>query len=265
MAGRGDGVPDDGGADCDGLDGAVRGRAKRGPGVGWSWTLAVVLAGCGGLAGQEADAANEFWPEFDVFVKLNQNTRLFGMYSATRPQSLGTYADGQTGLHLDLFGVRALRQWWAKDNADESRSKSLLVRMGYVFSRPKNNSGSSLEHMAVTEGTARFHLPGELLLSDRNRLELRWVEGAPRHRYRNRLKLERTFQAGRFQLTPYAHGEVFYDLRNREWSRVRYAAGGEWAITKQFVFEAYYLRQNSWGSTPRFVNATGLALQFYLR
>jgi len=119
--------------------------------------------------------------------------------------------------------------------------------------------------MATGEATGRAHLPAALLLSDRNRVDFRWVDGDPRHRYRNRLKLERSFKAGRFEFTPYAHAEVFYDLRNRTWSRFRYAAGSEWAITKRIVAEGYYLRQNTWSAVPQFVNAIGAAVQFYIR
>jgi hypothetical protein len=213
---------------------------------------------------QSPDSTNEFWPEIDTFIKLNDKSRIFLMYSATRPESLGAYADGQTGIHIDLYGLRPLRKRLI-DLADESRSKSLLFRAGYLFSRPRNNSGSAMEHIATSEATGRAHLRGGLLLSDRNRLDLRWVEGNPRHRYRNRLKLERTFKIGTFEVTPYAHGEVFYEFRTREWSRLRYAAGAEWAITRRVTLEGYYLRQNAWASVPQFVNATGLALQFYLR
>jgi hypothetical protein len=216
------------------------------------------------LYGQESDSTSEFWPEIDAFYKLNSTARIFGMYTATRPENLRTYADGQTGIHLDLYGIKPLRKHRVVDFADESRGKFLLIRTGYLYSHPKNQSGSSSEHMAIAEATGRAHLRGEVLLSIRNRLDLRWVEGAPRHRYRIRTKLERSFKIGRFDLTPYAHAEVFYDLRNREWTRFRYSAGGEWAITKWFVFEAYYLRQNTWASVPQFVNAAGLVAQFYI-
>lgn len=216
------------------------------------------------VAAQESDSTAEAWPEFDVFIKLNEKSRLFATYTATKQENLRTYADGQTGLHVDFYGIRPLRKR-AIDYFDAARAKSLMVRTGYLYSRPRNNSGSASEHMALIEATGRAHLQGEILLSDRNRLDLRWVEGNPRHRYRNRLKLERTFKAGRFELTPYAHAEVFYDLRNREWSRFRYAGGSEWAITRRIVFEAYYLRQNTWAAKPQFVNAAGLALQFYFR
>jgi hypothetical protein len=53
-----------------------------------------------------------------------------------------------------------------------------------------------------------------LLLIDRNRLDLRWVDGNFSWRCRNRLTLERHFKmGGNRALTPYASGELFYDSR----------------------------------------------------
>ena len=215
-------------------------------------------------AAQTSDSTNEAWPEFDVFIKLNENSRIFLLGSATRQENLNTYADGQGGIHIDFWALPALRHRLIQ-YADQSRSNLMLFRAGYVYSRPKNNSGSATEHVATAEGTGRAHLPAEFLLSDRNRIDLRWVDGVPRHRYRNRLKLERTFDIGRFGLTPYVHAEVFYDLHERQWTRLRYAAGAEFNVTKRLVLEGYYLRQNTWGSVPQFVNAVGSAVQFYFR
>ena len=99
----------------------------------------------------------------------------------------------------------------------------------------------------------------------RNRVDLGWVAGDPNHRYRNQLKLEWTFDAGRFQFTPYAHAEVFYDFKGGRWTRFRYAAGAEWYITKRFVLEGYYLRQNTWRQVPQFVNGLGAVFKVYLR
>jgi hypothetical protein len=212
---------------------------------------------------EEPDSTNEFWPEFDIFIKLNEKSRLFILYSATKQENLGAFADGQNGVHFDFYAVSAFRP--VISSIDQSRSKFLMVRVGYLVSRPRNNSGTSTEHMATAEATARAQLRGGLLFSERNRFDFRWVEGDPRHRYRNRLKLERTFGIGRFQFTPYAHGEIFYDLKPRDWSRLRYAAGAEFSITKRIVLEAYFLRQNTWASTPQFVHAFGTAVQFYLR
>jgi hypothetical protein len=206
----------------------------------------------------------EFWPEIDVFIKLSDQARIYALYTATRQENLNTYSDGQIGIHLDIYGIRPLVKKVIQ-RIDSSRSKSLMVRIGYLYSHPKNNSGSATEYMPTIEATGRAHLPHDWLLSDRNRMDLRWVNGDPRHRYRNRLKLERTVDIGRFQLTPYAHGELFYEFRQRGWTRFRYAAGAEFSVTKRVVLEGYYLRQNTWASVPQFVNALGLAVQIYIR
>jgi hypothetical protein len=215
-------------------------------------------------AAQTSDSTSEFWPEFDFYIKLNEKSRIFALAAGTKSENLGPYAEGQFGMHIDIYGVRGLRRTLISP-IDPSRSKLLMVRVGYLVSRPKNDSGSATEHMATSEATGRAHLPAGFLLSDRNRVDFRWVSGDPGHRYRNRLKLERTFNLRRFQLTPYAHAELFYEFSKREYTRVRYAAGGEFSITKRLVLEGYYLRQNVWASVPQFVNATGLAVQFYFR
>jgi hypothetical protein len=213
---------------------------------------------------QDAETTNEFWPEVNVFINLGKWSRLFAMYTATRQENLGTYADGQTGLYFDFWVIPPFSKRLNR-NADVSRSKMLLVRTGYLFSRPKNNSGAATEHMLTTEATGRLHLPVSLLLSDRSRIDFRWTDGAFRWRYRNRLKLERTFRAGRFDLTPYGYVEGFYSVDQDAWTRLRYAAGAEWAITRRIVLEGYFLRQNDWRSSPRFVHAIGVVAQFYFR
>jgi hypothetical protein len=212
---------------------------------------------------QDPDSTNEVWPEFDFFIKLNEKSRIFLMFTGTKQESLGAYADGQTGIHFDFYTLSAFRP--VATSIDRSRSKFLMVRVGYLVSRPRNDSGTSTEHMATAEATTRAQLRGGLLLSDRNRFDFRWVDAEPRHRYRNRLRLEKTFGIGRFQFTPYTHAEIFYDLKPRDWSRLRYAAGAEFSITKRIVVEGYFLRQNTWASVPQFVNALGTAVQFYFR
>ena len=72
----------------------------------------------------------------------------------------------------------------------------------------------------TSEATGRAHLPASILVSDRSRIDLRWINGEFRWRYRNRLKLERTFRLKRFDFTPYAHAEVSYSLDQSHWRRL---------------------------------------------
>jgi hypothetical protein len=224
----------------------------------------VLLAFASNTSGQDSDSTAEFWPEINIFINLNEKSRIFILGTATKQENLGKYADGQSGVYFDFWAFPALRARLL-GHADASRSKSLLLRTGYLLSRPKNNSGAVTEHMLSSEATGRAHLPASILLSDRNRIDLRWLNGDFRKRYRNRLKLERTFHTERFEFTPYAHAEVFYDLNQSGWTRLRYAAGMEWSVTRRLVLEGYFVRQNDWGSVPQFVDATGIVVQFYFR
>jgi hypothetical protein len=74
------------------------------------WLLPVLCA----ARLQAQDTRNEFWPEFDAYLRLNEKSRLFFMYSATKLDQRATHADGTLGGHLDfytlpLFGRRLLQ------------------------------------------------------------------------------------------------------------------------------------------------------------
>jgi hypothetical protein len=236
----------------------------RGAALNLRTSLLLLPALACSAAAQTSDTSNELWPEFDFYIKLNDSSRIFLLYSATRQQDLNTYAEGQLGAHIDFWALPPLRRHLNK-SSDASRAKLMMVRIGYLYSAPNPNSGGSTEHMPTAEATARFPLSQGWLLSDRNRIDLRWVDGDPSQRYRNRLKVERTYDLGRFQLTPYTYAEAFYSFESRSWTRLRYAAGAEWNITRRIVLEGYYLRQNTWSATPQFVNAIGIAVQLYFR
>ena len=52
-------------------------------------------------ATQPSNTSNEFWPEFDFYVNLNEKSRLFFLVAATKQQDLNAYADGQFGADRD--------------------------------------------------------------------------------------------------------------------------------------------------------------------
>jgi hypothetical protein len=226
-------------------------------------SLLILLFTVAPASAQETE--NQLWPEIDAFVKLSSKTRLFFIYSATRPSDVSTYSDGQVGGYLDFYtfpvlGARVRR------HADDARSKSLMVRAGYLLDRtPFGSENTSVTHMPTVEAHGRVTLPGKVLLSDRNRFDFRIVNGDYRPRYRNRLKAERTFKLGRFELNPYTHYEIFYSWRSNTFNRFRLSAGMEWTVTRRFVLESYYSRQRDTGPPESFTNAVGLVAQFYLR
>jgi len=59
--------------------------------------------------------------------------------------------------------------------------------------------------------TPRFYFPKHVLITSRSRGDLRFLDGVFTPRFRQRLKLERTFELKRTALTPYGQAEAFYD------------------------------------------------------
>ena len=213
------------------------------------------------------DAADELWPELNVFVKLSENSRLYILASGTRVKEQGN-SDGQLGVHLDLFTTPVLKKRMERvaRRTDVARNKFLHLRIGYVFSRPaRSNSSQSVEQMPTVEVSPRFYFPKHILVTGRSRVDLRIVDGTFTPRFRDRLKVERTVQLPRTAITPYAYAEAFYDWRYDAWHRFRYAAGAEWELNRHVVLEGYYVRQRDNRSSTKYLNALGLVLQLYFR
>jgi hypothetical protein len=217
---------------------------------------------------QAQDIRDEFWPELNLYLKLNEKSRLFFLYSATKLDNRQTHSEGSFGAYFDFYAVPLFRPRLRAAHMDPARSKSLLVRVGYLGSRTpsSDSSDASVEQTPTVEGHGRAPLPWGLLLTDRNRWDFRFVDGDFQPRYRNRLKLERTFEVrcpGITGITPYGHGEAFYDWRFHKFHRFRYAAGLELSLGRHVTLESYYLRQHDTVSAPQHVNAVGFALQLY--
>ncbi len=117
--------------------------------------------------------------------------------------------------------------------------------------------------MAV-QATPRFRLGKSLLLTDRNRVEFRWVDGAYSTRYRNLVAAEFDAEIHRFRFTPYASAEFFYDVTAAAWKQEWYTAGFEVPYRPWLMVDVYYLRQNCPSCNPAFLNVLGLAVSFYV-
>ena len=227
--------------------------------------LALLAASLSGALDAQSTTANELWPELNLYVGMNAHTRFFFQYTATRENNLDTYADGQVGGYFDFF--MAPLRYRLPAHPDRSRDKLLMFRIGYVYykSPASGSKAASVSQIPTIEATSKFRLPGDMLLSDRNRGDLRITNSAWNPRFRNRLKLERTFKAARFQLTPYFQTEVFYEWKYDRFDEFRYQPGMEWSIAHFLLLDVYYTRQHTTESSPNLVNALGAKLEFFVR
>ena len=213
-------------------------------------------------AQQESSTQEEFWPELNVFIGLNQATRIFLMVSRAKARDF-RYAEAMFGAHVD-FGIKP-RIRIAMQGLDASKMQHLSGRVGYRYNRSAQDIIDGFrEHRGVVELTPRYPLPAKLLLSNRNRVDLRWVNDVFSWRYRNRLTLEREWRVReRLALTPYGSGELYYDSRFDVWNRNRYALGLQTTLTRNIMIDVYFMRQNDSRSNPPHVNAIGAALNLF--
>jgi hypothetical protein len=205
------------------------------------------------LSGQAAaqdgpDTRNELWPEVDLFVSLNPVWRLFFLANIARERETNIDREGQVGAHVDYFF-----------------NKYLVFRSGYRYGFSMVEDEPFQEHRILFEQTIRLPILWKMLLSDRNRQDLRWVDGSFSARYRNRLMLERDFSLADLRFTGYGSAEVYYDSRFDTFNRNRFVFGVVLTLSKHFGLDINYARQNDSRSKPYHVNAIGVILVFTLR
>ena len=200
----------------------------------------------------------QLWPEVDVYIPLRPKFKLFLLSTITKAQETRDKTEGQVGVHLDY---RA--------------HKKLLVRGGYRYGFSLSEGDPFKEHRIVLEQHVRQPLPLDILVTDRNREDFRWVDGQFSIRYRNRVTFEREFEVLGRQLTPYASAEAYYDTRFDTWNRNRLVVGvqipfkrGLRLITmvdpsRQLVLDIYFARQNDSRSEPSRVKAFGSAVTIH--
>ncbi len=222
--------------------------------------VAGVLAAAPAIAQDEV--RTEFWPEVDVFAGLSQHSRLFFLASLTKAEEVD-YREASVGAHVDLFLKPVLRPG-LRHTPDVDKRRYLSFRLGYRYAQALGSGADPYrEHRPILETTGRVYLPGHVVVLNRNRFDLRWVNGEYSWRYRNRSRIEREFPAWHGVLNPYLMVEFYYDSRFDTWNRQRYFAGLEWPIGRKTVLDTYYVRQDDSRSSPAHVNAFGMALNLF--
>jgi hypothetical protein len=229
---------------------------------------AVVACASGGACAVER-TMNEIWPELDVFVKLDDQWRLFLLGTVTRAVETGVSVESTVGVHVDYF-PSGLPRTWVDRLPGIDRFWSMWMRAGYNHVRVADPQGTG-EDRLVFEGTLRsIPLWAGIRVSDRNRIDFRRIGGDDSWRYRNRLRIERTFEVrpmlfdlesgwGRIlpaahAATPYATIEFFWDSRYASWSRRYLQLGVEFDLRRDRSLDLFV------GSQADFNREAGSAL-----
>jgi len=186
------------------------------------------------------------------------------MYSITRLRT-SEYTDGAVGLYVDYFANSSLRKKFIPQLKDSTKGYYLWIRAGlYYSSTPPGSSNPLQEYTIATEPNSRFHLPWNILLTNKNRFDWRFVNKDFKVRYRPRLTFEKEMQTQYIYLTPYVYGEYFVNFDESSSNRFRLCFGFEIKVALYINFESYFLYQFRNDDTVDAVNAVGIALKFYL-
>jgi hypothetical protein len=226
--------------------------------------LLVFLSDTRTIRAQEPTSRDEFWPSIEVYINVKPKVRLYLLGTVSKAVEDGELRnaqgfEAQIGAHIDYIP-----------------NPHLIFRTGYRYGTSLGDSDDPFkEHRLITEQTLRKMLPGELLLSDRNREDFRFVDGDFSFRYRNRVTIEREIHLFKERtITPYASAEIFYDTRHNAWNRHRFAVGFQQSLRRgplrkmllpksQVILDLYFMRQNDSRSDIQHVNGIGAALAFY--
>jgi uncharacterized protein DUF2490 len=212
--------------------------------------LILILLAAGRITAfsQDSEAQGQFLPEIDAFFKISPSNRILALASGTKVLD-SSGGDFDVGL------------FW-----DHRLSDRVALRGGYRFkySDPPDDP-IKRESRVQLSADLRFPIGYKLLATDRNLVELRWIDGDPSQRYRNRLSLEREY-VGLFGKahTFIASAEVFYDTRHHAWNHQEYTAAVQTLVSQKLLVEVYYQRQEDSISSPHHVNAVGLTLHLFL-
>jgi hypothetical protein len=174
----------------------------------------------------------------------------------------GALSSGNLEYDLDVGLLPFFRRYVFKDPNVE-KAQRLTTRLGFAYLPDfRDVETPADEKRGILELTGRVPFGGSWLLSDRNKADLRWIDGDYSVRYRNRLRLEHSLALKTFKLTPYANAEAYYDFKADEWSRADFTLGAEFPWRWSTILECYFTHyDNRHGADGR---SWGFVLQKHL-
>lgn len=218
-----------------------------------------LVAGLSSAAWAQSETA-EFWPAVDAHVQLSEDVRMLAFVGLKKGEDFA-----QQELNA---GLGAGYQWKKitkphPENIDPEKEHLFSFGGGYERLDTVQSGTSSYENRMVLQALAGFRPTSRWYLSDRNRVEFRWVNGTYSTRYRNLVFGEYDITIHDLRISPYASVEVFYNGAVGSWNEEQYTGGLEWPYKKLLMVQTYYLRQNCTTCSPAHLNVGGVTLNLF--
>jgi hypothetical protein len=235
--------------------------SKTRPAEALTVTLGVALLTCFcGNVSAQSQTVGEFWPAVDAHVRLPQNWSALGFVGLKK---------GEENDFQELYMAIGAGYKWGSiskthvENIDPDKEHYFVLGGGYERLQSVSSGNTNDENRLAIQALASYRLAPRLLVSDRNRVEFRWVDGSYSTRYRNDVLGLCDVTLGEFHFSPYASAEFFYSGQYDSWNQEQYTAGIEWPYKRLLMLQTYYLRQNCTTCNPQHLNVGGLTLNLY--
>ncbi len=211
-------------------------------------------------AAAQSQTQGEFWPAVDAHIQFADNWRALAFVGLKKGDEF-SYQQVNAGAGIGY-------QWKAiakphPENIDPDKEHYFLFGGGYERVQSTQSGSPSSENRLALQATAGFRPASRLLVTDRNRVEFRWINGVYSTRYRNLLFGEYDITIHSFAFSPYASAEAFYSSASGSWNEEQYTAGVEWPYKRLFMIQTYYLRENCTTCKPEHLNVGGLTLNLF--
>ncbi len=202
----------------------------------------IFFLGCSFQSAIAQNTSVEFWPETDIWYKINSAWRLSAFIPITKYNE-SKYRDLNIFLQADYkWGTtRHSIYMRLRDESEMEKIKAWMVRGGFMEGWSLGeNAGAYTEDMLFGEIHKRMPLKGHFLISHRIRVDTRWVgeDAKFSYRFRYRVMLEKEYSSGNSSLVPYVNIEPFWDSRYNTFSRIRMIGGTTLNWGPRFAYEA---------------------------
>jgi len=200
--------------------------------------LLLIVPAC--IRAQNPPTPFEFDPGVTVAVDLNRLVRLDFATGREKNEDLAS-ARWRAAAGIS-FRIKPLSTA-ISDLIDSDKQHRWVFGAGYEYSKT-SAAQVRIEHRVLLEATFRYDLPFKVLLTNRNRFELRWVDNGFHVRYRNKLMFERPIRFDRLKLTPMGAAEAIWDQRYNNWNTFKFIGGTQVRLIRHTSVDLLYERQH---------------------
>jgi hypothetical protein len=210
----------------------------------------------------------EFWPEADIWYRLNPSWRLSAFLPMTknveskyREFNIYLQADYSWGNTKHVIIRRQI------DDIKAQKIKAWMVRGGAMEGWSLADHGENYtEDMLFGEIHRRVPLKGDVLLSQRLRTDFRWLGKDPEYSYRirYRIMIEKEYHSKHSSIIPYINAEPYWDSRYSLFNRLRLIGGTAISWGPRLALEGNFTYQYDSKASVTNVYATSIIAHWFI-